>query len=135
METQSPPKKRRHSPLFFGPCLLWPNGLMDQDATWYRGRPQSSRHYCRWGPNCPLKRGTAPLTFWPVSIVDPAPSLKWGTAPNFRPMSIVAKRSPILATAEYMFNTLHFCYSIFDFIGAFCFAFVMLGLVSATLLC
>ena len=24
----------------FGSCLLWPNGWMDQDATWYAGRPQ-----------------------------------------------------------------------------------------------
>jgi len=23
----------------FGPYLLWPNGWMDQDATWYGGRP------------------------------------------------------------------------------------------------
>ena len=21
----------------FGPCLLWPNGWMDEDATWYMG--------------------------------------------------------------------------------------------------
>jgi len=26
-------------PPIFGPCLLWPNGWMDQDATWYGGRP------------------------------------------------------------------------------------------------
>jgi len=34
---------------------------------------------------------------------DPAPA-KRGTAPppNFRPMSVVAKRSPILATAEHL---------------------------------
>ena len=33
---------------------------------------------------------------------DPVPpSQKRGTAPNFRPMSIVAKRSPISATAEH----------------------------------
>jgi len=32
---------------------------------------------------------------------DPAPPPpKRGTAPNFRPMSIVAKRSPVSATAE-----------------------------------
>jgi len=31
---------------------------------------------------------------------DPAPLPKRGTAPNFRPMSLVAKRSPISATAE-----------------------------------
>jgi len=24
-------------PPIFGPCLLWPNGWMDQDATWYGG--------------------------------------------------------------------------------------------------
>ena len=28
----SPPKV--HSPPIFGPYLLWPNGWMDQDATW-----------------------------------------------------------------------------------------------------
>jgi len=32
---------------------------------------------------------------------DPATPRKKGTAPNFRPMSIVAKRSPISATAEH----------------------------------
>ena len=35
---------------------------------------------------------------------DPAPFRKrWARAPNFRPMSIVAKRSPISATAEHLF--------------------------------
>jgi len=33
---------------------------------------------------------------------DPA-APKRGTAPTFRPMSIVAKRSPISATAEHLF--------------------------------
>ena len=32
---------------------------------------------------------------------DPAPPQR-GTAPNFRPMSIVAKRLPISATAEHL---------------------------------
>jgi len=32
------PKKRHSSTQFLvGPCPLWPNGWMDQDATWYRG--------------------------------------------------------------------------------------------------
>jgi len=35
---------------------------------------------------------------------DPAPPLKTGTTPpTFRPVSIVAKRSPISATAELLF--------------------------------
>jgi len=35
----------------FGPCLLWPNGWMDQDATWHEGRPQPMRLCVRWGPS------------------------------------------------------------------------------------
>jgi len=35
----APPKKAHSSaPPIFGPCLLWPNGWMDQDANWYGGR-------------------------------------------------------------------------------------------------
>jgi len=33
---------------------------------------------------------------------DPAHPLQKGTAPYFRPVSIVAKRSPISATAEHL---------------------------------
>jgi len=34
----SPPQKGgTAAPPLFGPCLLWPNGWMDQDATWYGG--------------------------------------------------------------------------------------------------
>jgi len=36
---------------------------------------------------------------------DPAPPTEWDTAvPSFRPMSTVAKRSPISATAELLFK-------------------------------
>ena len=75
----SPPPKGAKLPPLFGPCLLWPNGSMDEDATWYGGRPRPRRHCVRWRTQLPLKRGTAP---------------------TFRPMSIVAKRSPISATAS-----------------------------------
>ena len=30
----APLSERGRSPPIFGPCLLWPNGWMDQDATW-----------------------------------------------------------------------------------------------------
>jgi len=48
--------------------VLWPNDWMDQDATWYGGRPRSRRHCVRWGPSFPTPRkgtllGTCPL--WP----------------------------------------------------------------------
>jgi len=41
---QVPSPKRWQSPLqIFGPCVLWANGWMDQDATWHEGRPQPRR--------------------------------------------------------------------------------------------
>jgi len=106
------------SPQIFGPCLLWPNGWMDQDGTWHGGRPQPRRPCgVRWGPSPLPKKGAQPLpNFWPVSIVakrldaprchliwspgdfvldrDPAPSPIRGQSPlpNFRPMTIVTKR-------------------------------------------
>ena len=55
---------------------------MDKDETWRAGRS---------GP------GHIVLDGDPASPIG----LK-GTAPNFRPMSIVAKRSPISATAEHL---------------------------------
>jgi len=38
----------------FGPSLLWPNGWMDQDATWHEGRPQPRRLCVRWGTSLGL---------------------------------------------------------------------------------
>jgi len=52
------PKKGAYIPIF-GPCLLSPNDWMDDDATWYGGRPRLRRHCVRWGP-APPKMGTAP---------------------------------------------------------------------------
>jgi len=46
------PKKWAHPPIF-GPFLLWPNGWMHQDATWYGGRPRPRRHCARWGSSSP----------------------------------------------------------------------------------
>jgi len=51
---QSPPP----SPIF-SPCLLWSNGWMDQDATWYEDWPWLRPHCVTWGSSSP-KRGTAP---------------------------------------------------------------------------
>ena len=42
------PTKGAQLPPIFGPCLLWPNGCMDQDATWYGGRPRPRPHCARW---------------------------------------------------------------------------------------
>ena len=62
------------SPIF-SPCLLWPNGWMDQDATGVR--LQGPGHIVLDGdPTLPRKNGHS-------------------SSPTVRPMSIMAKRSPI----------------------------------------
>jgi len=40
-----------------GPCLLWPNGWMDQGTAWYGGMTQLRRYCVRWGPSCPHGKG------------------------------------------------------------------------------
>ena len=112
----SPPPKRRTTPII-GPCLLWPNGWMDQDSTWHGGRPRPQPHCVRWGPSSsPSKKvsqqphhflahvycdqtagwikiplGTE-ISFGPDHVVidgDPAPPTELGTAaPTFRSMSM-----------------------------------------------
>jgi len=47
-------KKKEQSHSIFGPFLLWSNGWMHQDATWYGDWPQPRRLCVRWGPTpCP----------------------------------------------------------------------------------
>jgi len=121
------PKKGTKPPIF-GSCLLWPNGCIDQDATWYGGRLRPRPHCASWAPNSHSpKRGHSPqfsihvccgqtagrikmslgtkVGFSQGHIVlhgeTAAPSQK-GQSSNFRPMSIVAKQSPISGTAEYL---------------------------------
>jgi len=45
----------------FGPCLLWPNGWMDQGGNWHGDRPRPRPHFARWGPGCPLQKRGHPL--------------------------------------------------------------------------
>ena len=57
---------------------------MEQDVTGYEGSPRPRPHCVTWGSSSPSQKGHNP-------------------SPNFRPIPIVAKRSPISATAEYLF--------------------------------
>ena len=59
MGTQLPSPKGAEPPIF-GPYLLWPNGWIDQDATWYEGRPQPRALCVRWGPALLPKKGLEP---------------------------------------------------------------------------
>ena len=100
------------SSLRFGPCLLWPNGWMNQDTAWYRGKPRPKPHCVGWGHSSPekgaqhaptlaqtarwikmpldLEVGLSPGDF--VLDGDPAPlSPKGAQTSNFRPISVAAK--------------------------------------------
>jgi len=72
LDGDSAPPKRGTAPVF-GPCLLWLNGWMDQDATLYGSRPRPRPQCVRGGPSYPLR---------PKGAHQPTPS--------FRLMSIVA---------------------------------------------
>jgi len=57
---RSPSPKGERSPKIFGPCLLWPNGCMDEAGTWHGGRPQRRRLCVKWVPSPLPKRGRSP---------------------------------------------------------------------------
>jgi len=64
------PKSGTAAPTLSGPCLLWPHGWMNQDTTWYGGRPRPRSYCVRWRPSSPPQKGAQePPTFRPMSIV------------------------------------------------------------------
>ena len=70
----APSAKRGGAPTF-SLRLLWPNGCMDQDATWYGGTPWFMRHCVRWGPiSLPVKGHSPPIfgqcPLWPYGWMD-----------------------------------------------------------------
>jgi len=81
---RSSPIKGAQPPVF-SPCLLWPNGWMDEDATWYGSRRGPRPHCVRRGPSSTRERGTAAAR----PLFDPC--LLW-------------PRSPISASAELLFQ-------------------------------
>jgi len=91
----APPQKGQSPHPILGPCLLWPNGWMDQDATWYGGRPRLS-HIVLDGNPAPHRKGHLDG--------NPAPPQKGAQQPlpTFRLMTIVAKQSPISASPELL---------------------------------
>jgi len=113
-----PQKGGRTSPIF-GPCLLWPNGWMDQDGTWHGCEPRSRSHCARWRPSSTPLKGHSPQfsvnvrcgqtpgwTKMPLGMEvglspgdfvfdgHPAPPKEKGTVPppNFWPMSVVVRQ-------------------------------------------
>jgi len=47
----APAPKTAHNSPHFSAHVLWSNGWMGKDATWYGGKPQPWPHGVRWGPS------------------------------------------------------------------------------------
>jgi len=63
------PQKEGHSTPNFG-HVLWPNGCIDEDVTWYReGVGHGPGHIVLLGTQLPPKKGTASYNFRPMSVV------------------------------------------------------------------
>jgi len=69
VDPATPRKKgHSHSHPIFGPCVLWPNGWMDEYAAWYGSRPRLRPHCTRRVP-APAKGAQQPHYFQSMSIV------------------------------------------------------------------
>ena len=79
----APPRKKGTAPShsIFVPCLLWPNGWMDEDATWY-GIDLGKGHIVLDG--------------------DPAPPAKGAHQPPLFGPYLLGPQSPISATVELL---------------------------------
>jgi len=116
MGTQLPSSKKGTEPPIFAPFLLSPNGWMDQDGTWYGGRPRSRRLCVRWGPSYPQNRGHThhhpffgPCLLWPNGLMD-EDATWYGSRSRPRPHCI--RRVPALrerGTAAPIFSARVYC--------------------------
>ena len=97
----SPKKGSKPASPMFGPCLLWPNGWIDQNGTWCGGGPWSRPHCARWGPSSPPpKKGRSPQFSAHLYCGQMAQWIKMplGTEVNLSPNDSSPKRAqpPIL---------------------------------------
>jgi len=78
-------------PRIFDPCLLWPNGWMHQDTTWYGGRPHPRRRCVRWRSSTLLKVPQTPVfgpcLLWPNGWMD-QDATWYGSTPRPRPRCV-----------------------------------------------
>jgi len=55
-------------PRNFRPMSVVANGWLDQDATWYGGRPRPRPHCASWKPSSPPQKGAQPPIFGPCLL-------------------------------------------------------------------
>ena len=95
METQLPLPNGAQPPIF-GPCLLWPNGWLDQDATWYRDKPPPKQHCVRWGPISPKKDSSPTFRLMYCGQTAGLIKMPLGTEVGCGPGDIVLHGNPAL---------------------------------------
>jgi len=102
-EDPAPPEKRHSPPPNFGQCLLWPNGWMDEDATWYGSRPRPRPYCVRRGPRSSPQKGVqqpplfGPCLLWPRSPISATAEL---LLPN-----ILLKKIPVMGKTCFALDT------------------------------
>jgi len=60
VDPATPEKRHSHPNPIFGPCLLLPNGRMDEDAAWYRSIDFGPGHIVLDGVPAPAKGAQQP---------------------------------------------------------------------------
>jgi len=102
--------KGTHPPVF-GPCLWWPNGWMDYDATWHGCRPRPRRHCVKWRPSPPRQKGGTSPIFAHVSCSQTAGWIKMplGREIGLGPGHIVLDADPAPQRAQPQFSAHVYC--------------------------
>ena len=74
LDGEPAPSQKGAEPPICGPRVLWPNGCVDQDATWYRGKTRPRRRCFRWTHSSALKGAQPPVfgscLLWPNGWMD-----------------------------------------------------------------
>jgi len=84
------PRKKAHPPYpIFGPCLLWPNGWMDEDAACYGSIDLGRDHFVLDGVPASAKGAQHPPSLfghvlWPRSPISATAELLYKRSPNNR---------------------------------------------------
>ena len=97
----SSPSPKGAQPPIFGPCLLRPNGWMDEAGTWQGRRPQPRGLCVRWRPSLPpQQRGRSPLPIFGPFLLCPngwmhQDATRYGGRPQPRRVCVRCGPSPL----------------------------------------
>jgi len=84
----------------FGPCLLWPNGWMDEDAAWYRRRLRPRPHCTRRGPSSRSPPLFGPCILSPRSAISATAEL---LLLNTQQTSRIVRHSDVQPRSSYTY--------------------------------